>query len=205
MTAYRVQVTLHTVSGVAQDYVTNTWHVLGTSVSDAEDFTDTLRAGYNTLATRFGSTIAQNGHTIKVYNMEDPEPRAPVLEYSWNLTSAPAANALPTEVALCMSFQAEKISGVPQARRRNRIYFGPFGNTINGNDGRPTTVIIGLLTDFGTAILDASAGATWDWGIFSTFNPGGLVEVSNGWVDNEWDTQRRRGREATSRVVFTPT
>jgi hypothetical protein len=51
-------------------------------------------------------------------------------------------------------------------------------------------------------LLDASQAATaWKWAVYSTVNATG-VEVTNGWVENAWDTQRRRGRIATVRTVF---
>jgi hypothetical protein len=48
----------------------------------------------------------------------------------------------------------------------------------------------------------AIASASWDWVVYSPTDDA-YHEVANGWVDNAWDTQRRRGYKPTSRTTFT--
>jgi len=82
------------------------------------------------------------------------------------------------------------------------VYLPFFGETGNDTDGRPTPAMVTALAAAGGALLTAStAAATWAWLTYSTVAPG-YTQVVNGWVDNEWDTQRRRGRAATSRTTF---
>jgi hypothetical protein len=202
MAMYRIQYILHTLDGTPNNFVTNTFHVLAVDDADALAASIDIRGGYSTIVSYLSSLLTQNGHEFKIYNLEDPEPRAPTDEGSWNLSSAPAGSNLPPEVALCMSFQAEKISGVPQARRRNRVYLGPFDVSACGTDGRPAPALVTLVADWGEAIFTAAGLGTWDWAIYSTFSPTTGVIAANGWVDNEFDTQRRRGRESTSRTTF---
>lgn len=202
MAMYRIQFILHTTDGQPNNFVTNTFHALGVDDDDAIDAGVAIRQGYSSIVSYLSPLILQSGHEVKIYNLEDPEPRAPVFEGTWNLTSSPTGSALPTEVALCLSFQATKVSGAPQSRRRNRVYIGPFDTTACGNDGRPVSALVTALADWGEAIQAAAELATWDWAIYSTYNPTTGIIVANGWVDNEFDTQRRRGRESTSRLIF---
>jgi len=204
MPLYRFQQTIKTTDNVAANYATNTWHFFADNTAALSGVVTAVTAFYNNMRSFVCDLVPQNGHTYKIYNMADPEPRAPVLEGGWNFSVAPAGAPLPPEVALCLSFQAVKLSGVSQARRRNRIYFPFFDTTSAGSLGRPSDTCVGALAAEGDTLLAASdAASTWAWTIFSSFTP--LIEsppVANGWVDNEWDTQRRRGRVPTSRTIF---
>jgi len=202
MPFYTVQAIIPTTDNVAANYATNTW------TFEADDLTalglacDALEDFYNDLDTYFSSMVRQTDFMLKCYDNTDPEPRAPVLTREFDLSSAPSGAPLPPEVSICLSFQADQVSGVPQARRRGRIYI-PFVDTSTmGTDGRPTGTVVTNIASYGDTLLTASNGAaTWTWLVFSRVEPGYSV-ISNGWVDNEYDTQRRRGRPYTSRVVF---
>lgn len=203
MANYRVQITLVTTDGNSANYVTNTWYCAALTDADAGDFATAVVALYNTIRPNLSPLIAQNGHGLKIYNMADLEPRAPIEDTTWNLAVAPSGTPLPPEVAICLSFQGAKISGVPQARRRGRVYLGPLN--ITGMDlGRPGASIVTTFSGAGNTLLDAGVATAgdWNWAVYSTVN-GGTAEVADGWVDNEYDTQRRRGRLSTSRTTFT--
>lgn len=101
---------------------------------------------------------------------------------------------------MVLSFQADKVSGLPQARRRGRVYFGPLGGAAEAS-GRPGTTLLSAVVAFGAALLSESNLADWTWVVYSTVNNGG-APVTNGWVDNSFDTQRRRGLEWTARTTF---
>nr|CRY96650.1 hypothetical protein [uncultured prokaryote] len=138
---------------------------------------------------------------VKYYDMDGPPPHYPIAVRPLALTTVDNAS-LPAEVALCLSFQAQKFSGVPQASRRGRIYLGPMGGSATGLDGRPESVTVGLITTAASAFLDrGAANPQWSWVVWSTKNETS-APVADGWVDNAWDTQRRRGLIPTSRDVF---
>jgi hypothetical protein len=203
MVTYRTQVSLVMDDANPENTVTNTWHCLGVDVGDATDFAIAVRAIYNGVLSYLSPLLAQNGHGIKVYDLEDPEPRAPVIEYSWNLTGNPGGTPMPPEVAICLSYQAAKISGVPQARRRGRVFIGPLNTSAMGTDGRPATAFINALVGAADALKDPAGAPDWDWSTWSSFDPTVSTVIDNGWVDNEFDTQRRRGRKYTTRTTFT--
>lgn len=95
---------------------------------------------------------------------------------------------------------------MPQARRRGRIYLGPFGQTVLGTTAvtsdRPLAAAVTAIANAATALATATAGAVVPWVIYSPTNGSGAV-VTDGWVDNAFDTQRRRGVAATSRTLWT--
>jgi hypothetical protein len=202
MPLYRTQVALAMASGVNKDRVQNVWHFIADNLTALGTAVTVLQNFYAAVDGAFSNLVTNSGGTIKCYDIADDEPRAPVLEQALGPLSVGGA-PLPPEVAFCISFQAPRSSGISQARRRGRIYLGPFASNNMGTDGRPTSA---LMTQIGGAVqtmVDASeAATTWSWAVYSRVS-GVAVSVTDAWIDNEWDTQRRRGREATSRTTFT--
>ena len=198
MALYRSQVILNMDSGLAQDAATNTMYFDADSESDLDDVTLALRAFYQTIDIKLSANIDGSNCWIAYYKMSDPEPRSPVGESTLGtLTTDTTATA--TEVACVLSYQGAKISGLPQARRRGRIYIGPLGEAAGS---RPTDTFVSEVAAAGGALLTASDAATaWTWAQYSQTNGIG-IDVTDGWVDYEWDTQRRRGRDATKRTTF---
>lgn len=199
---YTLQQTIATVDNTAENYATNTWHFEAETGQDITNAQSAIQTFYASISDRFGNIVRQNNHPWKIYDDTDPEPRAPVSSGSWNLASAPSLGSLPPEVSLVLSFQGEQESGVPQARKRGRVFIPFLFSNANGSDGRPIAATITDVRDAANALLTASNNAAgWTWLVFSRVAPG-YTAVTNGWVDNEWDTQRRRGRKATSRTVY---
>jgi len=134
--------------------------------------------------------------------MDDDTPRAPIYDDTFDLGSNPTGDSLPPEIALCVSFQGARVSGTSQARRRGRVYLGPVREDDNSSVGVPGSSVINDATAFGNFLLGASiADADYTWSVYSTVD-NALVTVTNGWVDNAWDVQRRRGLSPTTRVTF---
>lgn len=128
------------------------------------------------------------------------------------------ATRLPSEVAACLSFRGEYgtadedvPAGVPgpkgnvheRARLRGRVFLGPLvatGVSVEGADqaqhislqARRVIAAAGgrLMADAGTA-----------WLVWSRTNAS-VVAVSQGWVDDAFDIQRRRGPAALTRSTF---
>lgn len=203
MALTRLQFTFKTDDGIAANFVTNTLYA--DVVTENETTWNQILVAWTTALAEIdqllGSSLALSGHEAKFYRMSDPEPRSPVYESQFGLLTT-GTTQMATEVAVCLSFQGSKVSGLPQARRRGRIYFGPLANTAAGSDGRLTNANALLFADAGQSFLDSSvANANWDWAVYSPTN-GTAIDVVDGWVDNEFDTQRRRGRIATQRWTF---
>ncbi len=202
MPFYFTQATIATADNVAANFATNTWSVDADDVTALGLFHTALDTFYQTVDA-YISNLARiaNGLELTSYARADPTPRAPVLTNFYTL--GPVGSApLPPEVSLCVSFQGPKVSGQPQARRRGRIYLPFMDEANNGVDGRPSSAMVTAIAGAaGTLLAASNAATTWTWEVFSTVS-GGNVTITEGWVDNEWDTQRRRGRKATARTTF---
>lgn len=197
-----------------EDATVNTWHFENTGalpITDYDNVRDMLEDFYSETApgatgaiTDLYSDEAFSGDvTVRAYDLDDPQPRVPVYEDGWTFTPSTAIT-MPAEVALVMSFQAAPSSGVSQASRRNRIYLGPFNQSTTAGTGlRPASVYRTRIALAATELLAASdASVRWKWRVWSpTLNAG--APVSNGWIDDAWDTQRRRGLAPTTRTLFT--
>lgn len=117
-----------------------------------------------------------------------------------------ADDLLPNEVAICSSFAAGAPAGTSAARRRGRIYFGPLRDTSITND--PLTFQPIVATSLRETLLRATERLAetllsqgHELSVWSRTD-GAFFPVVRGWVDNEFDTQRRRGEVATSRLLW---
>lgn len=190
--------TMVMASGIPDDSVVNTWHVY--TVTGVPNWSDVVQAWENFMdgiRILFPATVAQSGHSVRVYDLADPEPRAPEADIAWQFGSAPTGNTLPAEVALCVSFEGVRISGTDQARRRGRIYLGPI-DAAEMTAGRPSSSWpTDLVTYFKTFIEDLNTAGCYF--VVRSRVGDNNVQVARIWVDNAFDTQRRRGVEPTSR------
>lgn len=207
----RAQAAILMDNALGEDVIVNTWHFNGDTiaVTDAELALDYLETFYTAIDGVIYPTTIQNACTIKVYDLTDEEPRVPVDERTFEIIPT-ANNALPHEVAVCLSYRGELVSGEIAARRRGRIYLGPITSTA-------VTVANGA-SQVSAAVRDAiavAAGALRDspstkWSVFSPTTlaaPGGDLatafnDVVTGYVDNAFDTMQSRGQAATLRSNF---
>lgn len=206
----RCLVTVPTVTAIPRDSITNSWH-FGESVAVNPalclTITTELAKFYETWKTYRSLHMDWVNASVKWYRLEDPIPRAPILESSLGLTTTKAANSAAHELALCLSYQGDKQSGVPSARIRGRIYLGPFGTVAHdGIKARPDNGLIAAVVAGASAFSTTSDGSTsWGWVVHSTVDPApsANVDVTKGWVDDEWDIQRRRGTAPSARTLWT--
>lgn len=205
MPTIRAQVILRTTSGVSEDFISNTFAFQGTApASDTTAITAAIKGFYDGIRSALiPGTINQTGHVIKYTNLPGTPPNYPFLETTWALAGAPSGAELPSECAIVMSFQGSKAAGFPQARRRGRVFLGPLLASTN-SAGRPSaaslTAVATAASAFKTAILAIPSDT--QWAVWSPSN-GTSVEVTDGWVDNSFDTQRRRGLRTNSRTTWT--
>lgn len=194
-------------SGLSADACVNTFTFNATPMATGtfDDIKAALSAFYGDIQAEWANTVDPVNVRLKLYDHAAPKPRAPLYDELLGLAVTTGVDQLPAEVAVCLSFQAERLSGVPQARRRGRIFFGPCRATMNAN-GRVYFESQTNFRDAMEAFATAAAGsATFDWvvssGVAGTTPP--YAPVASGWIDNAFDVQRRRGLEASNRYSWT--
>lgn len=213
----QVQVTQKYFTNVPEDVITNTWHfdhpVGAPNTTDFVNLKNRLTTFYNnahspTAGGQWAPWINLALGTIKIYDVADPQPRAPKYTSAMSLTAGTnqvASSATPPETAICLSYQADVVSGVPQARRRGRIFLGGWGGpNANGTSSAFPIISAALCSQIcscAAALLAGVAADGWIWIVHSGTVAGNSI-VSNGWVDNATDTQRRRGQAPSLRQVF---
>jgi hypothetical protein len=145
----------------------------------------------------------------------------PISTVTWTL-GAGVGPDLPREVAAVLSFAgphagiAEDVPGGipgpkgdthPAARHRGRVYLGPLTTGTSGpgvNGPGLTVAFCGFAAAAaGTMMgaIDGIAGGTHSWCVWSRKDDH-LYPITQGWMDNAFDVQRRRGIKATVRTLF---
>lgn len=200
-------------SGTPADAVVNTFHFkTPLPVASAADLDQVVAAvaeffDVNTITGLpvmglLSEHVSPSLATIKVYDLGDPKPR---LAKRTNVRTAAltSGGSHPHEVALVGSYRSQPESGVPQARRRGRVYIGPLSNqadliSTTTNDVRPAVKARQTLALACSRMISETPTI---WTTFSTVD-GQAVAVVDGFVDNAYDTQRRRGTRATDRTKY---
>jgi hypothetical protein len=110
----------------------------------------------------------------------------------------------PAEVALCLSYRGPILAGTNPRNRRGRIYLGPLSSsstgTVASGDLRPVATVMGYVADIGKRLMDANSATNVEWAVYSR-STGQRTGITHLWVDDSFDTQRRRGADSTTRIT----
>ncbi len=154
------------------------------------------------IANQLGAPLNLPEAEIRSYNLGQATlPRQPFITKA-NLGTISDNLPLPSEVALCASFY----SGRNLPRRRGRVYVGPFQGGASEKDpntgaARPKAIVIQALLTSMQRLERGIPGGVLRWAVLSQADAD-LKNITAGWVDNAWDTQRRRGEAPTARTVW---
>ncbi len=218
------QVEFPNVSGFPVDKAVHTFHfaingaLVGSAAADAiaaqlRDFYNVTHApGTSPLGNEMSNVIARSLCVIKVYDITGPAPHPPMLTFPFTLV-ATSSTGFPNEVALVLSYNGTLVPNVPVRRNRGRVYLGPLttGNSVlSSGDVRPTTTAMNKLVGAGNWLRGTfGAPQVINWVVYSRTQraQGGpqetwAIPVGRVHVDDAYDTQRRRGRVATTRVIL---
>lgn len=191
-----VMVITQGASGLSHDRYVNTLHFDGDQWDASQ--TDELWSKFNTFhSAHAGGLSGGTVHEIRCYT-PGPNPGGPYFSKKYALTTA-GSTAGPQEVALCLSYAAVDDPEASTNRRRGRIYLGPFKIATVGAE-RPTAPLITAALDLGTGIAQVGLAANVTWVMRSQID-NSYHKIESIWVDNAWDTQRRRGLEPTLKTV----
>jgi hypothetical protein len=218
MANYIVEVAFQPIDGLPKDQMVNVWHFSTAGAKNGPvdgplilaklaNFYGGKSGTSQSAITYYYSPMLSEASTVKVYAEEDTPPR--VIAYQGTIGITPhSTQGLPEEVALCLSYDTGRnIKG-----HRGRLYLGPFGSNAAGAGdpgntpaaSRPATALMtAMVQNAEQLVSDSSTGPVW---CLRTSKPTvAYTPIVEGWVDNEWDSQRRRRIEATSRMSFSGT
>lgn len=201
----RCEVTLNPDAST-RERIMNVWHIgatVGTDPVDAADsFRDDIDAFYQAIDGSFAAELDGKIPALRVFDLSHDKPRQPIHEEGLQVLDTGADSAA-RELCVVLSYRATYISGVSPKRRRGRIYVGPWAaGLVNTTTGLIASSVVAGVRLAGEDLLAASdASADYTWIVYSpTTDTAGTGEpttgfpVVAGWVDNEVDVQRRRGR-----------
>jgi hypothetical protein len=205
------QVEIPNTSGLPEDSAVNNFSftvddAVWTRVDAATQLSSIIANDfYGSIASMMNALAKLSLLKIKWYDRGDAAPRLPFYTATGLGLSDAAGSPLPNEVALVLSFHAAFESGHPPARYRGRVYM-PFIDASEVNQrhgsGAPSSTLTGALKTAGQTLLSSTVGYTGiRWGVRSDMDDV-TRPVVGGWVDDEFDTQRRRGTRPLSRFLW---
>ena len=194
-------------------YAITTWHASFTPLdSDAETCANQLRAGVGSFFDTNGgsgrkvqeylSSLLTGVVKVRYFDLSDPAPRPGIEMDDYSLTISTTGDALPPQVAACISTQCDPYAGHRRQSFYNRSYIGPLNSlTLFGDTGRPSdnfrhTLVEGyqnLVETLDTFGVDSARPCVYS----PTHDSSGLV--TSYWTDDCFDIQRRRGLESTNK------
>jgi hypothetical protein len=207
-------------SGLLEDQVNQTWNFIAPDDTPAslaiiqgqlnQFYFVAHSPGQQAVVRWFANCLSRTVQgTYDFYKPTGPLTGSPIASLPINLLPAPVSGAksLPSEVAICLSFASVYGSAIefqgetrPRARHRGRVFLGPLESAAITDDslGRaiPTT---NMVADITGAAGFLSTTSTVSWSQWSR-KDGIFRAVSRYWVDDAFDTQRRRGEKARSRT-----
>ena len=218
MTILRAQHHFQGASGLPRDQFVNTFYFKTPAAAVDADFVAITAALKNFYTfepvgtvdsiQKYLSVNAVGSGTVKFYDMQAAAPR-PLLAtktYGFSASSGETVPSLPQEVALCLSYSADAEAGVPLASLRGRIFIGPLNqNALSPSTGaaRPHPGLQDAISQAATGLhFEITITDSMEWGLWS-HKLASYHKITKAYVDNEWDTQRRRSSKSDSRVAVT--
>lgn len=213
--AVRVQCIWQAPSGLPEDRFVTSWAfiraVAGAKVwpNSAEEISERLREFWlepvaprsDPVASYLPNSVTAQGLEIRCYDLGQAPPREPAV-FAHETTAGSSSTPLPREVAVTLSFYADR--NIP--RHRGRVFIGPLAsNTLAGTSSSAVHPNLQASLTEAANRLAHGRGASDDmqWAVLSQMDAE-IRPASDGWVDNAFDTIRKRGAEATDRMVWPP-
>ena len=191
MAVHRFQVRLQSATSLPEDVFENVLYFSVDSPDTVQGCAEGIRDAYLNHAPISGVSTIE----VRAYPLGGGQPEVIVGPQT---ATGLSGGTLPTEVALCLSYAAVDDVSASTARRRGRIYIGPIGAASPGD--RPSSALQSAVLDLGEALAQIGFGANTTWVMYSPTDDT-TAKIEAIWVDNAWDTQRRRGFAPTARTV----
>lgn len=227
---HKVVTRLHIRSGIIDDYPVMDMHFVPPTAWDLsdvaalraviDDFWNTSPSGGSSAPHTYLSKEVSNGAFHDLFGYNVPSVAGPTGAPIWMdsfQTPTVGTDALPEEVAVCLSFHSSYgldpefgpgRTSRPRAKHRNRFYVGPLSTAAISEDSTShrTYVSDSCQTNFTLSakqqLQDAATAIGWLWCTFSpTDRTRETLVDGEVWMDNAFDTQRRRGPTPTHRIT----
>lgn len=207
MTSTLITCQLQPVSELPRDVAINTFALTVDDGAATEPIGTAFQTFYQDISPWLGPSIkTSDSLIIEAAEVDLPtgDVSPAVLIHEGDLAGV-GGDPLPVEVATCLSFRSTG-SGSTARRSRGRIYIGP----LNTDTVAPITPAAGqanLASAWVTALTTAASELLNNllpdalWCVWSRMDHDFHL-VTDGWVDNEFDTMRTRGRRASVRVPW---
>lgn len=220
-------VRLASISGAPADDVENefVFNMNTFDSDDADDIATALMSFYNTVQVIPGEDLrvcsflnatvsrAIDAVEIRMYDLtghlDGSDHGSPDFVRNGTLEiEYPGESAIPNECAVRLSIHASQVGVLeksgdtrPRGRRRGGVFIGPLNTksvAISGGNAVVATPLRDTLTVAATELLGALDNG---WSVWSRTDAV-IRPVVGGWVDNAFDTIRKRGHDYTVRTVF---
>lgn len=207
-TEYHAMYIRKCLSGMSEDVYVNNFTFLAddNKVTAADDIAGALQDFYETPGPAYPvgayfHPCVSNDATIKVYKLTDPKPREPLVRGYTSTATRSNGQGIPEEAAITLSFSA---AAPHTARRRGRVYLGPLNVGVVEEDAVSHASYVRAATraDIAAAAVRLANKPDAGWLIHSLMAGGTFAAVETGWIDDAFDTQRRRGQDARSRFTW---
>lgn len=199
-TVYKFTVSLPVTDTLARNRISNTVHLEHVVGSQSDEQLEGICADMAAMyQARYG--VATKEVNVKAYDV-DAKPNYPRASVTVNPGQVWTSN-LPREVALCLSFAGDNRGNKAE---RGRIYLAhwlavPLLNTGLRPDAAAMAWALKFYTEPNGSFPDLG-GVDWKFGVYSrTYSK--FTQSQQAWVNDDWDTQRRRGLRETTRQSAT--
>lgn len=223
------QVVFQSHSGLPADEIVNTWTFAGSgnAVDVAIAADPLLIAFYNAplgIAQYLSTDLNLIPTVTKWYRLSDASATtpdvhgagvgfgSPILITPWTPTAG-SGSSMSNQVAIALSYHGShgnlaEHSGAgprPASRHRGRVFFGPLNTGCSAVDSANHTLVISESVIAGVTAaaetMRTAAPITANWSVWSR-KDNAIYAVTGGFMDNRFDTQRRRMEKATTRTGF---
>jgi hypothetical protein len=201
---YLAQVRLPYKTGASEDVAINAWWFIGATglnhAAAADEIHFVLRENFYQPLGAFFSSVLSPVNEIRVYDMDPPPPHVPEIRPMDVVFGGPAVGNLPEECAIVLTFH----SGEPYTpRTRGRLYMGPLAyeclESAETGPCRVAAVAMQAFADRAETVRTYVGQVSW---VQHSQTTDTARIVAGGWVDDSFDTQRRRGVTGVTRHSF---
>lgn len=225
MQTCHVTVTLPAITGLAKDDVVNTFtfndpvgilpadlDAIGAAIFDF--YRGVAAPQINTVDSYIGPAISRsNLVTVRYYDVDGHLNGSPagsperVDAAAFSLGGSSSSTGLPSEVACCITLYADYLGDVefapgarPRARDRGRLYIGPLNTAAQTTAIGRTRPDPAMITDFAESAARLARAPMGPKLVVWSRRSATVKPVTRVSVDDAFDTQRRRGIDATTKT-----